>query len=74
MSEKDVNLKALRLLEITRRLQSIAAELEIEINAPARKRKPSQKMIQKAEAYARIDDWASGIGRRNRERQDKLNK
>ena len=60
----DPTLKALRLLEISKRLQSITAELEIEINAPIRKRKPSKRMIQKAEAYAKIEAWANNLGKK----------
>jgi len=62
---EDKSLKALRLLEISKRLQSITAELEIEINAPIRKRKPSKRMIDKAESYAKIEEWANNLKKKS---------
>jgi len=61
---EDKSLKALRLLEITKRLECIAAELAIEINAPIRVRKPSKRMIDKAEAYAKIEAWANNLNKK----------
>ena len=62
---EDKNLKAIRLLQIAERLELIIADLKVEINAPIRKRKPSQKMIDKAAAIERIEIWATNLQKKN---------